>query len=238
MGTAQGLISVAKGYLGTTEDDPRFTELIDYYNDHTGGYDMRYWDEWCACFVSVCSLKSGNEGATGTNVNCAEFRRIWSEKGILRDAGSVPGPGWLIEYDWEGDGVPDHIGIVVDCDGDTIHVIEGNMNEVCGERWVPVGSGSISCFGAPEYEGGNANYDESEDDMQALFQPDDQGYMLWFDGTRLHALDNPDEMEAVKKFYNASTGRDMPVFKFGSAEAPWAHRFCDAVQHGFEQPHM
>ena len=159
MGTAQDLISVARGYLGTTEDDPRFKELIDYYNSHTDGYDMRYWDEWCACFVSVCSLKSDNADATGTSVNCAVFRNIWEDKGILREGWETPEPGWLIDYDWEQDGIPDHIGIVVDCDGSTIHVIEGNTDgEMCAEHWIPVGASTISCFGAPEY-------DESEDDM-------------------------------------------------------------------------
>ena len=154
MGTAQGLIDVAYSYLGTTEDDPRFAELINYYNENTDGYDMSMWDEWCACFVSVCSLKSGNADATGTSVNCAVFRNIWAEKGILRQRWEVPEPGWLIDYDWQQDGIPDHIGIVVDCDGETIHVIEGNTDgEMCAEHWIPVGSWSISCFGAPEYEG-------------------------------------------------------------------------------------
>jgi hypothetical protein len=154
MGTARGLIDVAYSYLGTTEDDPRFTELIDYYNANTDGYDMRYWDEWCACFVSVCSLKSGNADVTGTSVNCAVFRNIWKEKGIYREGWETPETGWLIDYDWEQDGIPDHIGIVVDCDGSTIHVIEGNTDgEMCAEHWIPVGSPTISCFGAPRYAG-------------------------------------------------------------------------------------
>lgn len=154
MGTAQGLIDVARGYLGTTEDDPRFRELIDFYNANTGGYDMSYWDEWCACFVSVCSIKSGNRDATGTSVNCAEFRRIWQEMGIYRERWETPAPGWLIDYDWQQDGIPDHIGIVVDCDGETIHVIEGNTDgEICAEHWIPVGNWSISCFAAPNYQG-------------------------------------------------------------------------------------
>lgn len=153
MGTAQGIIDVARSYLGTTEDDPRFFELIAYYNEHTGGYDMRTWDEWCACFVSVCSLKSANDGATGTSVNCATFRGIWKDKGIYRDPWVTPAAGWLIDYDWDYDGIPDHIGIVAGCDGSMIHVIEGNMNEVCGERWIPVGWPFINCFAAPAYDG-------------------------------------------------------------------------------------
>lgn len=161
MGTARGIVDVARSYLGMTEGDPRFAEMIDYYNAQTDGYDMQYWDEWCACFVSVCSIKSGNRDATGTSVNCAEFRRIWREKGIYREPWETPDTGWLIDYDWEQDGIPDHIGIVADCDGSTIHVIEGNTDgEICAEHWIPVGSGSISCFAAPNYEEDNMAADQ------------------------------------------------------------------------------
>lgn len=233
MGTAQGLIDVARSYLGTTEDDPRFVELINYYNDNTGGYDMTLWDEWCACFVSVCSLKSGNADATGTSVNCAEFRRIWREKGIYREAWETPEAGWLIDYDWQQDGIPDHIGIVVDCDGSTIHVIEGNTDgEMCAEHWIPVGSWSISCFAAPNYDGKENPEHEMEDDMNCLFKPDGKDYMVWFDGTNCHALDNEWEMQAVQEVYRRCNGKEMPCFELGDAQSPWAHRFMDAVAHG------
>lgn len=182
MGTAQGLIDIAFSYLGTTEDDPRFFELIDYYNEHTDGYDMQYWDEWCACFASVCSIKSGNEEATGTSVNCNSFRNIWREKGIYREPWEIPEPGWLIDYDWERDGIPDHIGIVVDCDGETIHVIEGNAaGEVCKERWVPVGDSSISCFGAPKYDG-----EKKEDDLKPVYNGGGDVFRLYNDNAGQH----------------------------------------------------
>lgn len=80
---------------------------------------------------------------------------------------------------------------------------------------------------------------ESEDDcMQAIYRPDGKDYMVWYDGVNLHALCDPYEMEAVQKFYKAMTGKEIPVFEFGTEEAPWAHRFEDAVQHGFNQKHM
>ena len=85
---------------------------------------------------------------------------------------------------------------------------------------------------------GGAIEEEEVDEMQALYRPDGKGYMVWYDGHALHQLDHPDEMEAVKRFYHEATGRDIPVFEFGSKEAPWAHRFEDAVMHGFEQKHL
>ena len=74
--------------------------------------------------------------------------------------------------------------------------------------------------------------------MQAIYKPDGKDYMVWFDGSDLHALDDPYEMEAIQEFYRKCTGKEIPVFEFGTPEAPWAHRFEDAVQHKFSQPHI
>ena len=79
---------------------------------------------------------------------------------------------------------------------------------------------------------------KEDDEMQALYRPDGKSCMVWYDGHSLHQLDNPDEMKAVQQFYRQCTGKDIPTFEFGSADAPWAHRFEDAVMHGFEQGHM
>ena len=80
--------------------------------------------------------------------------------------------------------------------------------------------------------------DNMEDDMNCIFKPDGQGRMVWFDGTRCHDLDHPDEMRAVQEVYRQCTGREIPVFELGSPEAPWAHRFMDAVGHGSSTEHM
>ena len=228
MGSAQGLIDVAYTYLGTTEDDPRFAELIEYYNEHTEGYDMRMWDEWCACFVSVCALKSNNADATGTSVNCNVFRSIWREKGIYRERWETPEPGWLINYDWQQDGIPDHIGIVVDCDGETIHVIEGNTDgEMCAEHWIPVGSWSISCFGAPEY---SEDTEEVFNMAEALFYIEDnhEGYLkndivYWNPSAGFCYLEH---MDCVKLIQQCSP--DIPYIH-SSKSSPWIVRAKQAT---------
>lgn len=229
MGTAQSLIDVAKSYLGTTENDPRFFELIEYYNEHTEGYDMRTWDEWCACFASVCSLKSNNADATGTNVNCAEFRRIWRDMGIYREPWEIPETGWLIEYDWEQDGIPDHIGIVIDCDGYTIHVIEGNFNEVCAERWLPVCSQNISCFAAPNYDGIEIGSDEEMAECIFIILDDHEGYkkndrVYWSTAQGFKYL--PD-MDCVNLLRQVSPG----IAEIQSAKnAPWVWRAAQILK--------
>jgi hypothetical protein len=51
---------------------------------------------------------------------------------ISHDAfGDTPEPGAVVFFDWSGgddvDGI-DHVGMVIDVDGDTIHTIEGNVD--------------------------------------------------------------------------------------------------------------
>ena len=77
--------------------------------------------------------------------------------------------------------------------------------------------------------------DESEGDMQFICNYNGQGQMVWYDGSRLHWLDEPDTMTSVQMAYKAATGRDIPVFDFGSADAPWASRFAEAVYDGSDE---
>lgn len=79
-----------------------------------------------------------------------------------------------------------------------------------------------------------------DNEMQALYRPDGKDFMMWFDGSNLHKLDDGEEMRAVQEFYaKCFPGEEIPVFEFGTAEAPLAHRFEDAVAHGFpKQGHM
>lgn len=166
---AQAIVDVARTYLGVDEGTPEHHAMMDYYNANTSGYDMGYWDAWCAAGVSVWSLKAGTAEYTGTSVNCDEFRNIWRNKGIYRGGNAVPAMGWLINYDWDGNGSDDHIGLVVDCDGSTIQVIECNKADSVGYRWIDVGDPCISCFGAPNY--GDSSYqpvNESSVDQLAL----------------------------------------------------------------------
>lgn len=69
-----------------------------------------------------------------------------------------------------------------------------------------------------------------DDEMICLLQLDDETGMRFYDGGVVHPLSNADEMEAIKRVYKATHGgRDIPVVKLGSKDAPFGHRFLDAV---------
>ena len=73
--------------------------------------------------------------------------------------------------------------------------------------------------------------DESEEeDMQCIFQPNGERYLVYYDGAKCHPLGHPDEVTAINMVYRQTHGgRDIPTFALGDEGAPWAARFMEAV---------
>lgn len=65
--------------------------------------------------------------------------------------------------------------------------------------------------------------------MECIFQPNDEGYMVYYDGGKVHPLGHPDEVTAINMVYKQCYGTDIPIFKLGTKNAPWATRFMQAV---------
>lgn len=73
-------------------------------------------------------------------------------------------------------------------------------------------------------------YANEEDEMVCIFRPNQENYLMYYDGVELHPLSHPDEAEAIKKVYKSCTGKDIPMFELGDKKSPWATRFIAAVQ--------
>lgn len=109
--------------------------------------------EWCACFVSWCADQLGYIDAgvipkfagVGTGID------FFKERGQWQSPGYVPAPGDIIFFDWEADGLCDHVGIVESCDGTTVYTIEGNTSDICARRQYGVNSIHIYGYGVPKY---------------------------------------------------------------------------------------
>lgn len=87
-------------------------------------------------------------------------------------------------------------------------------------------------YAGPERNGVSSITNEfEEDEMECIFQPNEENYLMYYDGVELHPLAHPDEAEAIRIVYRETHGgREMPSFKLGSPAAPWATRFANAVQ--------
>lgn len=159
--SAQDVLNVMRGWLGYSEANGKYKDIIDLYNNHkplARGYAVKYSDEWCDTTVSAAAIKAGVVDLIGTECGCEQHIKIFINKGIwIEDGTIIPKPGDIILYNWDdstqpNDGYSDHIGYVESVSGNSITVIEGNKGEVVERRYVPVGWGYIRGYARPEYE--------------------------------------------------------------------------------------
>lgn len=159
--TATDLINVMRGWIGFSEANGKFRQIIDLYNSHkplSRGYKVKYTDEWCDTTVSAAAIKAGMTDLIGTECGCEEHVKIFKAKGIWIENGNItPKPGYIILYNWDdstqpNDGHSDHIGVVEAVNGKTITVIEGNRGNAVSRRTIPVGWGYIRGYAAPKYD--------------------------------------------------------------------------------------
>ena len=158
--TVTAYLNVLRSWIGYSESNGKFKEIIDTYNSHkplARGYKLKYTDEWCDGTVSAAAIKAGAVDIIGTEVGCERHIEIFKKKGIWIEDGSVkPQAGDIILFNWDdstqsNDGHADHIGVVEEVHGSTITCIEGNMNCAVGRRTINVGWGYIRGFARPKY---------------------------------------------------------------------------------------
>lgn len=158
--TVNDVLNVARGWLGYSEANGKFKEILNVYNNHkplARNYKIKPTDHWCDCFVSACAIKAGAVDIIGTEVGCEKHIEIFKKKGIWIEDGSVkPQVGDIILFNWDdsnqpNDGYGDHIGFVEQQYGNTIICIEGNIGEKVGRRTINVGWGYIRGFARPKY---------------------------------------------------------------------------------------
>lgn len=110
------------------------------------GYKQRV--EWCACFVSWCAEQSGQLGTSIPKFSAVKDGiKYYQDKGQWQDKNYTPKTGDLIFFDWQQDGISDHVGIVEKVDDNVIYTIEGNSNDQCKQNTYKSSSSIIYGFG-------------------------------------------------------------------------------------------
>ena len=160
--TANDVLDVMRSWLGFSEANGKFKQIIDLYNSHkplARGYKVKYSDEWCDTCVSAAAIKAGAVDLIGTECGCEEHVKIFKKLGIWNEDGTVtPEPGWIIVYNWDddtqpNDGYSDHIGYVEEVVDGVITALEGNKGEAVARRRLAVGDGNIRGYAMPRYAG-------------------------------------------------------------------------------------
>ena len=140
------IVEVARAQLGNVGGD-KFWKW----------YGFKTHVHWCACFVSWCADQCGYIDAgiypkfagCDTGVNWFKSHHRWA------GGGYTPGPGDTIFFDFERDGIIDHVGLVETCDGKRLTTIEGNYSNACKRASYSVGDRRIAGYGLMIRPAGN-----------------------------------------------------------------------------------
>ena len=167
-------------FFGFTNSDGRNVDPLDYFYQPTysnlaivevaksqvgnqGGMIYKTWyglhptDSWCAAFVSWCADQCGYIDANVFPMfaSCGDgINNYFKPNGIYWSASQgtfIPSPGNLVFFDWEHDGVQDHVGIVEKYENGIIYTIEGNSSNAVKERTYALNSPDIYGFAFPDY---------------------------------------------------------------------------------------
>ena len=136
------MVAVAQSQIGNVGGEPYWS-----------WWGLDYRVEWCAMFVSWCADQCGylDSGVLPKMEGVLPFSDWFRERDQWQGRDYEPVPGDIIFFDWGGDGIADHVGIVEKVDGDFVYTIEGNTDDQCRENRYYLASTSIFGYGLPLY---------------------------------------------------------------------------------------
>ena len=199
----QAFVDVIKGWVGLSKAAQTHRPIVDLYNSIRPlpvGYKLSYNDAYCAATPSAAAQKLGitdivfPECGTGRMIDLYKKAGRWVE-----DDAYVPEVGDLILYYWGDDGVGDcshnssHVGTIVQSDGHTMKVIEGNTgyNGAVGYRTMQVNGRYIRGFCCPDFaskaQDADPTFKEQFEAMRKELQDNDAS--SWSEAARAWAVE-------------------------------------------------
>lgn len=143
-GTGDGaMIEIAATQIGNVGGEPYWS----WY-----GFGSRV--EWCACFVSWVAEQCGyiDAGVIPKFAWCPTGVQWFQDREQWQNNSYTPRPGDIIFFDWEVDGLCDHVGIVESVADGKVNTIEGNSGDSCRRRSYDLGSVKIYGYGVHAYQ--------------------------------------------------------------------------------------
>lgn len=136
------VVAVAQTQIGNVGGEPYWS-----------WWGLNYRVEWCAIFVSWCADQCGylDAGVLPKMDGVRPYVDWFIERGQWQGRDYEPSPGDIIFFDWESDGLADHVGIVEKIENGLVYTVEGNSGDVCAERRYTFGIAPIYGYGLPLY---------------------------------------------------------------------------------------
>lgn len=160
----QQFVNAAITWLGCNESDGSHKPIVDIYNSIRPlpvGYTLKYTDSWCAGYVSAVAQELGLTDIVLPECSCSRMIALYKKvSGYHKGNDYTPSPGDVIMYCWDGDGSPEHTGIVVECNGSTLTVIEGNKSDAVGYRSISKTNSQIIGYCLPDFASKAASYND------------------------------------------------------------------------------
>lgn len=156
--TAEKLLSEARNWLGTREGSILHHAMVDTFNASFPSYHLSYTEAWCAAGLSAIFLNAhmGELCPIECSVVRMYAKGIRMGLGIITDRlkAAEAAPGDIVFYDWQADGVLDHVGVIERVGEDVYTVIECNMSDMVGRRYINKASACIYAILRPRYDKG------------------------------------------------------------------------------------
>ena len=141
-GGSKKILSVAAMQIGNSGGQPYWS----WY-----GFGSRV--EWCACFVSWCANECGyiDAGIIPKFASCDVGMNWFKNHSLWQTNTYTPREGDIIFFDWDSDGLANHVGIVEKVKDGKVHTIEGNSGDACKKLEYNSGDLRILGYGVPAY---------------------------------------------------------------------------------------
>lgn len=143
--------------IGAEERGTVHQKLVDEYNKIEPlprKYKVSLDDPWCAIYASAMWHRS-SDAWFPYECSCSQMIELAKAAGKFWYPAETNGHvGWLMFYDWERDGSPDHVGYIIDVDKKCgrIRTVEGNYSSQVKERFIPLADSRIYGFIELQYE--------------------------------------------------------------------------------------
>lgn len=141
-GSSEEIVSVALSQVGNIGGQPYWS----WY-----GFDSHV--NWCACFVSWCANECGyiDAGIIPKFASCTVGSNLFKARDLWKPRSATPDVGDLVFFDWDTDGLPDHVGIVECVKDEKVYTVEGNSSDKCRQRSYSISYSGIFGYGTPDY---------------------------------------------------------------------------------------
>lgn len=182
------ILGVAETQIGYTELTAKNgTPVIDSETPYYTKYGEAYGNSnghWCAFFVLWCAKQSDIPTSiicrSASCGSCKTFVEWFQSNHRWKNSDYSPQYGDIIFFDWDEDSIADHVGIVKDCDGDTIYTIEGNTGGINGYTVMERDRKNyILGYGVPDYDLINKINGFRAEKCTAYMLPDSTSQTVW-----------------------------------------------------------